>query len=110
LKGTAGETVTLHLKLARVSAVLLLLLAAAPCTAPFAVCDLTDGPHSQHSATRHLTHASAVVRPTAKLVRQPIVLGAGLTSLVALPQHSADDRPPVALQPPLPARHLVLRL
>ena len=100
----------LHLKLARVSALMLLLLAAAPCTAPFAVCDLIDGPHSQHSATRHLSHASAVVRPAARLVRQPAVLAASLTPLVAPAQHAAAERPPLALQPPLPARHLVLRL
>jgi hypothetical protein len=102
--------VNLQLRLARVSAVLLLLLAVSPYTAPFAVCDITDGPHSDHSASRHLTHASAVVRPAAKVARQPIVLGTAFTRGVPLLLRSGCDRPPTAWQPPSPQRYLVLRV
>jgi hypothetical protein len=102
--------VNLQLTLARVSAVVLLLLAASPYTAPFAVCDITDGRHSGHSATRHLTHAGAVVRPAAKVTRQPIVLGAAVTRGLTLQTRSDFDRQPRSSQPPSPARHLVLRL
>jgi hypothetical protein len=88
----------------------MLLLAASPFTAPFAVCDFSDDSQTEHSATRHLTHATALLRPAAKVARQPIVLGAGVTSLVALHQPAAVEHQPIACQPPLPARHLVLRL
>jgi hypothetical protein len=102
--------VNLQLRLARVSAVVLLLLAASPYTAPFAVCDITDGPHSEHSATRHLTHAGAVVRPSAKVTRQPIVLAPAVARGVALRPLSALDRRAIAWPPQAPARHLVLRV
>ena len=68
----------------------LLLLAASPCTAPFAVCDLADASHSDHAPTRHLTHASAVVRPAANVARPPILLSRGTTPAVTL-QHQSDD-------------------
>jgi hypothetical protein len=101
--------VKLHATLARLSALVLLLLAASPYTAPFAVCDLTDGSHG-HAATRHLSHASAVVRPAAKIARHPIVLSLGITRDVALPYRSDLHLLAIAWQPPAPARDLVLRL
>jgi hypothetical protein len=101
--------VNLQLKLARVSAVVLLLLGASPCTGPYAVCDLADAAHSHHAASRHLTHTSAVVRPAATVARQPILVSLDATPAVPF-RHPSDDDGPTTAPPPLPARHLVLRL
>jgi hypothetical protein len=110
LEGIASGTVNLHWTAARASALVLVLLAASPFTAPFAVCDITDGSQSDHPATRHLTHTGAVVRPAAKFTRQPIVLSIGITRLVTLWHQPDSERRPAARQRRAPARHLVLRL
>ena len=76
--------------LAKLAAVVLLLLAASPFTAPFAVCGLADGSHSEHSPTRHLTHASAVFRPAAKVSRRPILMSLGVRAW-RLSSHRPDN-------------------
>jgi hypothetical protein len=110
LEGIAGRTVNLQLRLARASAVVLLLLAASPYTAPFAVCDITGGPRPEHPATRHLTHAGAVVRPAAKVTRQPMVIATVIARRSTLLPLGAFDGQPDISQPAAPARHLVLRV
>jgi hypothetical protein len=103
--------VNLQATLARVSTVMLLLLAASPYTAPYAVCDIADHADHRHApADRHLSHASAVVRPPAKIARQPIVLSLRVTRDVS-PRHRIDRRRlAIACQPPAPERYLVLRV
>ena len=110
LEGITSGTVNLHLELVRASAVVLLLLAASPFTALLAVCDTTDGLPSEQSTTRHVTYARAVVPPAAKVTRQPIVPSIGITRRVALPHQPDFERQPIAGQPRVPTRHLVLRL
>jgi hypothetical protein len=102
--------VNLHHKLVKVSAVALLLLATFPFTAPFAVCDLGDAAHSGHATTRHLTHASAVLRPVAKDSRLRCVLSVGITLVAVLHYQSDQVRQPAASQRPSSPQHLVLRL
>jgi hypothetical protein len=102
--------VNLYQQLVRVSAIALLLLATFPYTAPFAVWDPSDAAHSGHASTRHLTHASVVLRPTVKDNRLRCVLSLAVSLVAVLHYQSDDVRQPAASQRPSSPRHLVLRL